>query len=607
MPDFPILRLIGRIPAIGKLLSNACYRAGVALQKQEMQESAARYFLWSLALLPGRPHVLNDLGLALIRQGLEPAAVSYLREATERSPDMAPAWFNLGLALDKSGDMEGAMTAFRRLIALNPDMDEAHFHLGNLLHHAVAHLEESEASLRRALEIEPNKAATWNNLGNVLSDQGRLPEALDAYRRSLAVKPEPYVFSNFLFALNYSAEHAPHQIFEEHLSFQRNFVSAPAPVSTTLPPRPPNDASRRLRIGYVSPDFHLHPVAYFFLPLLEHHDRERFEIFGYYNHALHDEYTARIRGLCDQWRDTLKMDDESLAGQIREDGIDVLVDLAGHTGNNQLLAFARRPAAVQATWLGYLNTTGLAAVDYRITDAIAAPPGMADALHTERLVRLPDSQWCYAPPPESTEVGPLPGLSARGLTFGCLHNPAKISSPVIDLWSEMLRTMPDARLIIAAAGLERMADVVASRFTARGVDRRQIEVIGRQSLTDYLALHHRIDINLDTFPYSGGTTTCHSLWMGVPVLTLPGESMTSRGGASLLSTLGLNGFIASSAREYIDIALRASEARGELAGMRAGLRQRMRESPLMDGARFTRNMEAAYRFMWQERISGGRT
>jgi predicted O-linked N-acetylglucosamine transferase (SPINDLY family) len=178
---------------------------------------------------------------------------------------------------------------------------------------------------------------------------------------------------------------------------------------------------------------------------------------------------------------------------------------------------------------------------------------------------------------------------------------------VIDLWSEMLRTMPDARLIIAAAGLERMADVVASRFTARGVDRRQIEVIGRQSLTDYLALHRRIDINLDTFPYSGGTTTCHSLWMGVPVLTLPGESMTSRGGASLLSTLGLNGFIASSAREYIDIALRASEARGELAGMRAGLRQRMRESPLMDGARFTRNMEAAYRFMWQERISGGRT
>lgn len=601
MSEYRILKLLGRIPGFGRLLADACCRAGIALQKQGSQENAARYFLWSLALVPERPQVLNDLGLALIEQGMEADAAPYLRAAVELTPEMLPAWFNLGLSLDKAGDAEGAIAAFRRVIELKPDMDEAHFHLGKLLH-ATGRLEEGEASLRRALEIEPDKAATWNNLGNVLSDQGRLAETLAAYRRSLAVKPEPYVFSNLLFALNYSADHTPQQVFDEHLGFQRAF--APDPV-----PAPPcaSAAGRRLRIGYVSPDFRLHPVAFFLTPLLEHHDRERFEIFGYYSHRQQDEYTARIRGLCDRWCETVKFDDERMAQQVRDDRIDILVDLAGHTADNQLLAFARRPAPVQATWLGYLNTTGVDAIDYRITDAVAAPRGTADALHREKLVRLPDSQWCYSPPPDAPEVGPLPALlSGGGLTFGCLHNPAKIAPPVIALWSGILRALPDAKLIVAAAGLDHMADAVAARFTAHGVARGQIEVLGRLPMAEYMDLHGRIDVNLDTFPYSGGTTTCHSLWMGVPVLTLPGESFTSRGGASLLSALGLTEFIAASARDYVDIALRANGNRDRLAGLRAGLRERMRESPIMDGARFALNMEAAYRTMWQEKISGDR-
>ena len=599
MPDYRLLRLLGRIPGLGGLLAAACSRAGIALQKQGAQENAARYFLWSLALAPGRFQVLNDLGLALIDQGMEAAAVPYLREAVVRSPEMVPARFNLGLALEKTGDAEGAMDAFRKVIELKPAMAEAHFHLGNLLHHAASRLAEAEASLRRALEIEPDKAPTWNNLGNVLSDQGRLAETLAAYRRSLAVKPEPYVFSNLLFALNYSADCTPQQIYEEHICFQRAFASGPVPEA---PPCAPADG-RRLRIGYVSPDFHLHPVPFFLLPLLEHHDRERCEIFGYYNHPQQDEYTARIRSLCDHWRETLPFNDERMVRQIRDDGIDILVDLAGHTGDNQLLVFACRPAPVQATWLGYLNTTGLAAMDYRITDAVAAPPG-ADTLHSEKLVRLPDSQWCYAPPPDSPEVGPLPALSGGGLTFGCMHNPAKITPPVIALWSLILRALPDAKLIVAAAGLDHMADAVAARFTAHGVARGQIEVVGRLPLVDYLGLHGRIDINLDTFPYSGATTTCHSLWMGVPVLTLPGESVTSRGGASLLSALGLTEFIAASAQDYADIAVRANGDRDGLARLRAGLRQRMRDSPVMDGARFARNMETAYRAMWLEKTMG---
>lgn len=602
MPEYPILKFLGRIPRFGGLLADACSRAGIALQKQDSQENAARYFLWSLALVPGRPQVLNDLGLALVRQKMSATAVPYLRQAIERSPNMLPAWFNLGLSLQETGDAEGAMAAFGKVVELKPDMAEAHFQLGRLLH-AAGRLEEGEAALRRALEIEPDKAATWNNLGNVLSDQGRLVETLAAYRRSLAEKPEPYVFSNLLFALNYSAEHTPQQVFDEHLGFRRAFAPGSVPPA---PPCAPAEG-RRLRIGYVSPDFCLHPVAFFLLPLLEHHDRGRFEIFGYYSHRHQDEYTARIRTLCDHWCETATFDDERMARQVLDDRIDILVDLAGHTADNQLLVFARRAAPIQATWLGYLNTTGLDAMDYRITDAVAAPHGAADALHSEKLLRLPDSQWCYWPPPDSPAVGPLPALSGGGLTFGCLHNPAKIAPPVIALWSQILRALPDAKLIIGAAGLDRMADTVAARFTAQGAARGQIEVIGRLPTTDYLGLHGRIDINLDTFPYSGGTTTCHSLWMGVPVLTLPGASVTSRGGASLLSALGLTEFIAASEQDYIDIALRADRDRDRLASLRAALRERMRESPVMDGARFALNMEAAYQAMWQEKTSGERT
>jgi protein O-GlcNAc transferase len=359
------------------------------------------------------------------------------------------------------------------------------------------------------------------------------------------------------------------------------------------------EPGRRLRIGYVSGDLREHPVGQFMEPVLRHHDRGGFEIFCYANTLRADDRTGRLKAHADAWREVFALDDAGMEALIREDAIDILVDLSGHTGANRLPVFGRKPAPVQATWLGYLNTTGLKTIDWRITDAKASPEALK-AYHSERLLYLPDSQWCYQAPPNCPETSPPPSLSAGHITFGAFTNLAKIGAPVIELWCRLLERVPHSRLLVVGNGLGAIGEEVMARFTRHGAAPDRIELRNAVPFGDYLALHAQVDIMLDTFPYAGGTTSCHALWMGVPIVTMTGETASSCGGASLLQAIGLPDLVAQTPGQYLDIAAGLAIDQVRLAELRARMRSRMSASPLTDAPRFTRNLESAYRSMWHE-------
>jgi predicted O-linked N-acetylglucosamine transferase (SPINDLY family) len=339
--------------------------------------------------------------------------------------------------------------------------------------------------------------------------------------------------------------------------------------------------------------------------VLERHDRDRLEVVFYSDVEAEDELTFRLRALADVWLRTAWLTNDELEERIRADRIDILVDLTGHTtGGARMPLFARKPAPVQVTWLGYLNTTGLDAMDYRISDGRACPDWM-DAYHSERVVRLPHCQWCYDPLGRWPEVGPLPAGGGGPITFGSFNNLPKVVPEVLALWGLLLREVPDSRLIMLGAGLDQIGARFAGRLAAAGADPARVQFFDRMPLDRYFALHNSIDINLDSFPFTGGTTTFHSLWMGVPVVTLAGRHVASRGGASILHALGLPDLIADSERRYVEIAASLAADRPRLAKLRASLRQRLQRSELMNAARFTSALESAYREMWRTWCAGG--
>jgi predicted O-linked N-acetylglucosamine transferase (SPINDLY family) len=362
-----------------------------------------------------------------------------------------------------------------------------------------------------------------------------------------------------------------------------------------------NDCSpdRRLRIGYVSPDFRSHPVGTFLLPLLESHDHQGFEIFCYSSVRVPDAITARCRAQADVWRDALGMSDEQLAGAIRDDRIDVLVDLTMHMADNRLLVFARKPAPVQVTYLAYCGTTGLAAMDYRLTDPYLDPPGRDEPFYCERSVRLPETYWCYRPVIETSPAETLPASGTGQIVFGSLNNFCKVSDASLAAWSRLLQAVPGSRLLLHAhAGSHRQR--VCTLLAGQGVAAERLELIDFLPAGDYFDVYRRIDVALDPFPYGGGTTTCDALWMGVPVVSLAGATAVGRGGLSILSNVGLPDLVARDPGEYVEIAARLAGDLPRLRELRAALRDRMRKSPLMDAPRFARNVEAAYRRMWKE-------
>jgi predicted O-linked N-acetylglucosamine transferase (SPINDLY family) len=571
---------------------------GLALQAAGRFEEAIAAHERSVALGPADPVAHRNRGAALHAAGHSGAAIEAYRRALALRGDDARTYCNLGMTLQESGRSDEAIGALRRACALDPTLAPAFTNLGNALW-ATGRLDEAAAALQRAIALDPRDADAHSNLGNVLKDQGRLDEALDQFGRAAELRPaSPRAASNRLFTLWAHPGYDAQSILAEHRRWAERYA---APLAAEIRPHANDRApDRRLKVGYVSPDFRGHPVGHLLVPLLANHDRRQVEAFCYSDVRAPDALTARLRALADHWRDTAALHDRALADLIRADRIDVLVDLALHTAGNRLLLFARKPSPVQVTMLGLPATTGLSAIDYRLTDPFIDPPGRHDGDYSERSIRLPHCFWLFQPPEEAPPQGPgvLPALQSGFITFGCLNQFSKVTHAALQLWLKILQAVPRSRLVIQAQPGHH-CDAVRALFEAGGITASRLDFVARAARAAYFRRYQDLDIGLDPFPYNGHNCTLEALWMGVPVVTLAGGSAVSRGGASVLSNVGLPELIARTPDQYVAIAVRMAGDVNRLVELRAGLRPRMEASPVMDCRSYAADVEAAFRRMWQ--------
>jgi protein O-GlcNAc transferase len=549
---------------------------------------------------PSNFNAMHLLGIIYCRMGNYDISIKYIRKALQNNPNIADAYFNLGVSLKKQGQYEEAITCYQKALQLDPNFSEAYCNLGVILKEQC-YYEEAKTYLEKALQINPTFVDALVNLGNILSDQGKVKEAENQYRYALQINPNfAPCYSNILFTMNFNRAYDPETIFSEHLRFAQRYEQ---PLLTSIKSHT-NDRiyARQLKIGYVSPDFRGHSVAYFIEPVLSNHNRESFQVSCYSDVTTPDEVTDRLCKYSDQWREIGCMSDETVNELIRKDRIDILVDLAGHTAHNRILLFARKPAPVQVSWIGYPATTGLSTMDYKIVDSYTDPPGMTDQFYTEKLLRMPESFLCYQPHKESPDIGLLPALSVGHITFGSFNAFTKVSSEVLSLWLSILKATSNSHMIIKAKGLsdKKTCQNIMDIFMRNGIASERLELLPpNPSTIEHLNLYNRIDIGLDTFPYDGTTTTCEAMWMGVPVVTLAGKTHASRVGVSLLSNVGLKELIAKTPDEYIEIAVNLSKDLKRLQSLRQSLRDMMKHSPLCDAKQFIVNLEMFYRTIWE--------
>jgi len=570
-------------------------------QALELQASGRNEELAGLcrSLLERRPddvEALQMLAAALCAGGRSLEAIAQLRRVTELAPHSGEARANLAGVLAAAGDADGALEAYRHAVRLRPGFAAAWNDQAALLR-ILGRYDEAEACCRQGLRAEARHAGLHHALSGALFEQGRVDEAIAAARASLALNPDaPAVHSDLVRMLNYADHPDPAAIFREHRAWGERHARALGEAASPHPNHP--DPARRLRVGFVSPYFCKHAMTFFFESVVEHHDRDRMEIFLFADVAQPDEYSARLQRYGAIWRKTVGRSDEQLAAMVRADAIDILVDLSGHTPGNRLLAFARRPAPVQVTWNGYPNTTGMAAMDYRITDAYCDPPGTTEQLHSEKLARLPGIYMTWRPPADAPDPGPPPALESGRVTFGSFNSCFKVTPATVALWARILDAVPGSRLMLLTVSTSGAARRVRELFAARGIGPERLEILPRVTHEEFLAAHRRADIALDAFPYHGTTTTCFSLWMGLPVVALAGATHVSRVGVSMLTNLGLPQLVARDGDEYVAIARRLAADVPGLAALRAGLRERMLASPLTDGSSGARALESAFRQMW---------
>jgi len=527
-------------------------------------------------------------------------AVACYRQALAIDPDFARALCNLGSALREMGKTDAAMACYQRALESDPDFAEVYNNM-SILHTDKGRIGEAIACCKMAQALRADFAESFNNLARALKYSGKANESINWYERSLVLAPETaFVHSNLLYALSYLEDVSPEAIFRAHCDWAKCHGATTAQQFNDHPNTA--DPQRRLRVGYVSPDFRKHPVATFIEPILAEHDRSAVEVICFSEVRKKDAVTLRLRQLADRWFDTAGITDQRVAGMIQAAGVDILVDLAGHTAGNRMPLFSLRPAPVQVTYLGYPNTTGLSTVNYRITDAWADPPGQTEAWHTEELVRLDQGFLCYTPPEAVPEVNSPPHRETGGVTFGSFNNMAKFNAGVASLWASVLKAVPGSRLIMKFKTLSdpEVRQTVINAFAASGVSSDRLSLQGfLPSFVDHFALYNRIDIGLDTTPYNGTTTTCEALWMGVPVMVLAGRTHAARVGVSILTGLGLSELVAKSREDYVQMAAALARDCRRLNALRKGLRPRMQASPLMDGHGFARRVESAYRAMWR--------
>jgi protein O-GlcNAc transferase len=571
---------------------HAHYRAG-------RFADAAEAYRQALALAPDDPDALHYTGVMAFQRGQLGAALDLVQRSVALAPRKATYHANLGLVLYAAHRFDEAVAAQQQAIALQRDAPrlDAFNSLGTSLF-ALERTNEAIDAYRNELALHPGNAPAWSNLGAALSETGRIDEAIDCYRRAIELDPaDSLTHGNLLMLLHFDPASDAGRIRDAHRAWARRHAEPLAPE--VRPHRNDRTPGRKLKVGYVSPDLRGHVVGWSLLPILACHDRGQFEIFCYSDCARPDDVTEKLRGHADAWRDTARLNDAGLAEQVRDDRIDVLVDLTLHMSNNRMLAFARKPAPVQVTYLGYAASTGLPAMDFRITDAHMDPPG-APPDGPEELLRLPDCYWAYRPPDAAAAlpVEPPPALRNGFVTFGSFNNYRKVNPAAVATWAAALRQVPDAQLLVVLNGGAGNTHVPLM-FQQHGVDPTRVRLLPRQNLDRYFRLHAEVDIALDPFPYNGGVTTLNATWMGVPTVTLAGERAAGRAGLSLLTNLGLDDLVATTRDEYVTTLVRLAGDVGRLASLRMSLRERLRASPLMDERRFTRALEWLYAQAWE--------
>ena len=579
--------------------------------KSEFEDAKIIYQL-ILDTQPDHADAMFYIGAAMHQVGDSAQGVEQMKRAAQLNPRSVAYNYNLGLVYEAIGDMPAAIACYRQVIA-NDRGGQWHCTLAKQLTDA-GQLDDAIEFAREALTLlAPHaRGIAHNQLANALTLKGELTEAIANFQIAISLEVENAMMnSNYVFALNYGGQPDLTAIFQEHKKFGDKFESfVPRmyvnPLQAKAGDSAFTDSKRRMRIGYVSPDFNDHAVGKFIEPVLAAHDINKFELFCYYNKSRVDDATKRMQSAVANWRMTADMSDDELARMIQADAIDILVDLSGHTGLNRLLVFARKPAPIQVTWIGYPNTTGLSTMDYRITDAFADPIGATEALHTEKLVRMPECFSCFKPPSNAPHVSALPAVTRGTITFGSFNNFAKITPEVMRVWIAILARVPGSRLVLKNWCLDndRMKTFMLEAFARCGATTGQVELWNpNTSNVDHLNCYNSIDIGLDPFPYNGTTTTCDALWMGVPVITLAGVSHVGRVGVSQMSNLGLQELIARDTNHYVDIAVALANDVPRLAALRGAMRVRMSASPLMDASRLTKNLEAAYDNMWSVYLS----
>ena len=533
------------------------------------------------------------------------AAKDAATRAVELRGESAPGWCVLGHARGGTGDLAGAIEAYQRAVTLKGDHAEAWTHLA---HAAKAAGKRGLAidAFRAAVRLSPHDVSPHGNLAHELLEAGFVEEAVESFRRVLRLDPNlRSTQSDLLLAMNFSGEMTDEQIAAEHRKWGTDAEwrsGAVRPHENDLSP------GRRIRIGYVSADFREHVVWKWLEPVFARHDREKFEIVCYSATTRPDAVTERAKHYAKEWRDISRLPDADAAETVRHDRIDVLLDLGGHTWGNRLGIFARKPAPVQVTYLGYPGTTGLSRIDYLITDDRLDPPGKTERLHTETLVRLPECFSCYAPTSGEPEVSPPPALHRGYVTFGSFNYLPKMSAATVNLWSRVMTRVPGSKLLLksdAVAPDDRLAQHVRSRFEARGVEGQRITLVPwKPGRGEHLATYGDVDVALDMVPYNGTTTTCEAVWMGVPVVTLAGTAHRSRVGGSLLNAMGLKELVAETEEQFVEIATRLASDVSRLASARGQLRGRMSRSRLADADAFVGDYERALQGMWETYRSG---
>lgn len=578
--------------------ASARMNLGIILHANGDAAGAAVQHRFAITLDPGSAHAHYNLALACLELGDASSAGAGFREALRLRPGFPEAWVGLADVEESAGRNEAALEALDTAIRLRPGYAGAIFNSGTLLR-KLGRLDEAAARLRQVPEDHPDWANALTALAATLRDQGRVDEAVDTMRVAVERMPDSGVAQcELLFTLGFSDRISAEALFAEHLWAGCRAEYEVMPWCDSFPND--KDPDRPLRVGYLSGDFRGHSVALFTEFLFERHRQDRVIAYAYSSTAETDAITTRIKAAAHAWRDMRGLTDAAVARAIIEDRIDILVDLAGHTGYQRIGVLAGRAAPIQMTWLGYINTTGLTRVDYRITDAVADPPGLTEALHTETLLRMPHAQWCFRPPEAARGMVVLRKVSPAAFTFGSFNQFSKVSGTSVALWAGALQAAPSARLRVVGVPRGSASETLAAKLAGAGIARSRFDLIERVPLADYYAQYCRVDACLDTTPYSGGTTTCDALWMGVPVVTITGSRSMSRSSASLLTAIGSPELVADTAAEFAAICAGLA-ARGERpAGEREALRHRLLASPLMDEARFTADLEDLYRKAWRD-------